>query len=95
MNQPGLFFQGDQDVNAGRGVIFGDGLRCAGGTTVRLEIVTTDAVGDAETTIDIGAAGGVSGGDVRYYQFWFRDPVDSPCGGGFNTSNGYRIIWTP
>lgn len=94
-NQPGLFFQGDQEVNAGRGVIFGDGLRCAGGTTVRLEIVTTDAVGDAETTIDIGAAGGVSGGDVRYYQFWFRDPVESPCGGGFNTSNGYRVVWAP
>lgn len=92
-NQPGLLFQGDVANNGGMGVPFGDGLRCAGGTVIRLETVFADASGNATSTIDIAAKGGVSAGDTRYYQHWYRDPSGSPCGSAFNTSNGLEMTW--
>ena len=92
-NQPGLFFQGENAVNSGNGIQFGDGLRCAGFGVVRLEIVTPDSNGDAATSIDIVAKGGAAAGDVRRYQIWYRDPVTSPCGALFNLSNGLEITW--
>jgi plastocyanin len=93
--QPGLFFQGDGDINGGAGVTFGDGLRCAGQNVVRLQIVTADGAGVARSTIAIAAAGGVSAGQTRRYQWWYRDPVLTVCGSGFNLSNGLRLSWTP
>ncbi len=94
-NQPGLYFQGDNAVNGGAGVGFGDGLRCVGGSIVRLEIVFSDAAGFSTTSPGIGASGGVSAGDVKRYQLWARDPGSSPCGGQFNLSNGVEITWNP
>jgi hypothetical protein len=32
-------------------------------------------------------------GDTGCYQFWYRDPVGSPCGAGFNLTNAYTITW--
>jgi len=92
-NQPGLYFQGLNAVNGGSGSAFGDGLRCAGGGVVRLEVRMADASGSSSTTIDIAARGGVSSGDLRRYQLWYRDPVSSPCGSGYNLSNGVEITW--
>lgn len=92
-NRPGLFFQGTIQVNNGDGLVFGDGLRCAGGSIVRLEIVTTDGSGLASSSVSISAVGAVSVGDTRTYQFWYRDPVMSPCGTDFNTTNGFEITW--
>ena len=93
--QPGLFFQGDADVNGGNGVTFGDGLRCAGQSVVRLEIVAADGGGAASSAGAIAASGGVSPGQTRRYQWWYRDPVLTVCGTGFNLSNGLRITWAP
>jgi len=95
VGQAGLFFQGNGALNGGDGITFGDGLRCAGAGVTRLEVRVPDASGAAATTVDLGAAGGVVAGDVRYYQFWYRDPVGSPCGDGFNTSNGVEVLWLP
>lgn len=92
-NRPGLFFQGTIEVNGGAGLAFGDGLRCAGGSIVRLEIVVTDETGSAASTQSIATASSISTGDLRTYQFWFRDPVMSPCGTEFNTTNGFSITW--
>jgi hypothetical protein len=91
--QPGLFFQGDNQVAGGSGVGFGDGIRCAGGNVVRLQVVAADATGASQTSIDIFAAGGISPGDVKRYQLWYRDPALSPCGSTFNLSNGLQITW--
>lgn len=91
--QPGLMFQGVNATNAGLGLTFGDGLRCAGGSVIRLQTITTDGSGNASTTIDIGVKGEVAGGDTRYYQFWYRDPAGSTCGQFFNLSNGLEITW--
>jgi hypothetical protein len=93
--QPGLYFQGDAAVNGGNGVQFGDGLRCAGGNVIRLQIITSDGSGAGSSSVSISGAGGVSAGQTRYYQWWFRDPILTICGSGFNTSNGVQITWNP
>ncbi|MDP6538625.1 MAG: hypothetical protein QF903_10375 [Planctomycetota bacterium] len=94
-SQPGLYFQGNNAVNGGNGVTFGDGLRCAGGNVVRLQVRVADSGGNSSTTIDIGAAGGVSAGDTKRYQLWYRDPQSSPCGSTFNLTGGIEAIWGP
>ena len=92
--QPCLFFQGENRVNNGAGVPLGDGLRCAGSNVVRLQVLTPDAQGEANTTISVASKGGVSIGNLRHYQVWYRDNGIS-CGSGFNTTNGYSLLWTP
>jgi hypothetical protein len=95
-NQPGLYFQGNNAVNSGSGNAFGDGLRCAGGGVVRLQVRAASAAGESATTVDVAAGGGAAAGDLRRYQLWFRDPGSgSPCGNGFNLSNGLELTWAP
>ncbi len=93
-NQPGLFFQGNNAINAGLGVQFGDGLRCVGGAAKRLQVVVSDSTGTSRTTVNISAAGQVTAGDLRRYQLWYSDP-STPCGGMFNLSNAAEITWQP
>ncbi len=92
-NQPALFFQGDNAINGGSGIAFGDGLRCAGGGVIRLQVRFPDSAGDCATSIGIAAKGGCAAGDVKRYQAWYRDPAGSPCGAQFNLSNGYEVTW--
>jgi hypothetical protein len=87
---PGLYFQGDNKVH----VVFGDGIRCVGVNVKRLEIRLSTG-GISRTTVDIVAAGDVAPGDTKHYQLWYRDAVNSPCGNGFNLSNGYEVLWMP
>jgi len=93
--QAGLYFQGTGAVNGGSGAIFGDGLRCAGGTVARLRVRMADAAGHSSLAVLPTAGGGVSAGDLRRYQLWYRDTNGSPCGSGFNTTNGVEIVWAP
>jgi endonuclease I len=90
-NQPGLFFSGANAVASGFGITFGDGLRCAGGGVVRLEVAFADAFGDTNTTANL--ASGEQVGSTRYYQWWYRDPAGSPCGTGFNLSQAFELVW--
>ena len=94
-SQPGLYFQGNNAVNGGAGVQFGDGLRCAGGGVIRLQVRFAGSGGSSATTIDIAAKGGCAAGDVKRYQVWYRDPLTSPCGAQFNLTNGVEITWIP
>ena len=94
-NKPGLYFQGNNAVNNGSGNHFGDGLRCAGGSVIRLEVRMADGTGFSGTTIDIVSKGGVSSGDVKRYQCWYRDPVSTPCGSTFNLTNGVQVVFGP
>ncbi len=91
---PGLYFQGNNAVNGGLGNPFGDGLRCAGNEVIRLE-VQFSSFGTSATSISIASRGGVSVGDTKRYQLWYRDTGGSPCNSGFNLTNGYEITWTP
>ena len=94
-NQPGLYFQGNNAVNGGAGNQFGDGLRCAGGGVIRLQVRFSDPSGASSTNASIATKGGCAAGDVKRYQVWYRDPVTSPCGAQFNLSNGVEITWAP
>jgi hypothetical protein len=90
-SQPGLFFRADNAVNGGLGNVFGDGLRCAGGAIVRLGVVISD--GSGVSTSNPGVGSGLAAGDIKRYQYWYRNPAGSPCGSAFNLSNGYEITW--
>ena len=92
-NKLGVFFQGDLLTAGGQGALFGDGLRCAGGSIVRLEYGATNGGGGVASTVSIANRGGVSASDVRYYQFWYRDIQASPCNQGFNLTNALEILW--
>ncbi|MCB9915130.1 MAG: right-handed parallel beta-helix repeat-containing protein [Planctomycetes bacterium] len=93
--QPGIFFLGDNAVNGGAGVTFGDGLRCAGGGVCRVQVRTADLFGDLASSISVSAKCGLVQGDVKRLQWWYRDPSASPCGTGFNLSNGLEVTWLP
>jgi len=92
-NQPGLYFQGNNASGGGSGNPFGDGLRCAGGGVIRLQVRFSDANGSSLTTLGIAAKGGCTAGQLKRYQAWYRDPSGSPCGTQFNLTNGYEITW--
>ena len=96
-NQAPNFFQGTQ-----RGAFpFGDGVRCAGGTLVRLgtRTTTTGAVsfgfgvpGDPS----ISAQGSVPAlGATRWYQVTYRNSVPYCTSATFNTSNALEAYWAP
>ena len=93
----GLFFQADNALSPG--VLWGDGLRCAGGNVKRLQVLFADENGSATTTIDIfDTAGNIVAGDKKCYQCWYRNVVDPPCGSGvndFNATNGLVVSWYP
>ena len=93
-SQPGLYFQGNNAINLGGGSPFGDGLRCAGGGVIRLQVRFSDATGSSATNINIPVVGGASFGDVKRYQVWYRDPSSSPCGTLFNLTNGLEVAFT-
>lgn len=94
-----LFFQGTQRVNAGLGSAFGDGLRCVGGSVVRLRTATGvynyashPAGGDAPISVQGGLP---TTGGTRHYQVWYRNSAIFCTSSTFNLSNGWSVAWTP
>lgn len=88
-----VFFQGENAIGAGLGVPFGDGLRCVGGAAVRLEVIAVAASGSAATSVNVPARGGAVVGDTKRYQLWYQDLATTPCGAGFNLTNGLELTW--
>jgi hypothetical protein len=94
-----LFFQGTAALNGSSGVAFGDGLRCAGGTVIRLS--TKTCINGAasypamlEPAISVkGELSAASG--IRIYQAWYRNAADFCTPSTFNLTNGLRVVWTP
>jgi hypothetical protein len=86
-NTTGLFYYGSSQTQ----VPFGNGFRCVGGTVFRLGAQVTDAFGDALRSLDLTAlpSGPAQPGDVRHFQFWYRNPAGG--GAGFNLSNGLTL----
>jgi hypothetical protein len=98
-NSSALYFQGTTRVNAGNGAIFGDGLRCSGGSVIRLA-TKTNAGGTS------GYPGGVdppvsvkgmvtAGGCIRTYQCWYRNAASFCNPETFNLTNGVSVTWIP
>jgi hypothetical protein len=97
-NSSALYFQGTTRLNGGLGAVFGDGLRCAGGSVTRLGTKTNAAgassypvVGDQPVSIK----GANVAGNVRQYQVWFRNAAAFCNAETFNLSNGGEVTWTP
>ena len=94
-DQAALLFVGTSEFANGQGLLLGDGLRCATGTLRRLTGVSVNRLGQA-TWADLAPGfGGWSAGDVRVFQVWYVDGPSSPCGSGFNFSNGVRVEFAP
>jgi hypothetical protein len=86
-------------------VVYGDGLRCAGGTLKRLYVrnasggvITAPHAGDPSVSAQSAALGDpLFFGAARVYQVYYRDPnpsfCPSPPGGTFNVSNGIAVTW--
>ncbi|HIG11419.1 MAG: integrin alpha [bacterium] len=93
--QPALLISADNRVQSGAGALFGDGLRCAGGALKRLAVQASDPTGAAGFGPSLSPAGAWAPGDTRRFQVWYRDPLASPCGAGFNLSNGFELAFSP
>jgi hypothetical protein len=94
-----LFFQGTGQSNAGAGLPFGDGLRCASGVVTRLGIKTASS-GSASypqgTDVEIHVQGLLpAAGGLRYYQGWYRNSASFCTASTFNLTNGVRVQWIP
>lgn len=99
-----LFVQGTTQVQP---VLFGDGLRCFGGTLARLYtktasggVVSAPGAGDPSVHARAATLGGpISAGARRVYQAYYRDPAPafcmSPAGSTFNLSNALLVAWIP
>ncbi|MFT7669788.1 MAG: putative HAF family extracellular repeat protein [Planctomycetota bacterium] len=86
-NTPFLFFYGPSQVE----LPFGDGVRCAGGGITRVGPPAVASGNRAARVLDLGALGIQPGS--QNFQCWFRDTAAG--GAGFNTSDGYEVIFTP
>jgi Tol biopolymer transport system component len=87
-----VFFHGTERTDPP--TVFGDGLRCVGGTVKRLGML--NAVGDGAIQFqDLSALpyAGVQPGDVRRFQVMYRDAAST--GAGFNTSAALEVTFCP
>jgi hypothetical protein len=93
-NRPMLFFQGTTRES----VLFGDGMRCAGGSIVRIAVKWSSnglCVYPEGSEAALSVQGSVSGPGVRTYQSWYRDPSIGFCTPAlFNTTNAVEIEWS-
>ncbi len=86
-----------QSSTASAPIAFGDGLRCSGGSLLRLATKTAvaglasfPAAGDPPLT----SAGGIGlDGGTRFYQAMYRNNAAFCTSATFNFSNGVRIVW--
>ena len=86
-------------------LLFGDGLRCAGGILKRLYakvsvagVVTVPQGGDLPVSARSAALGDIiPAGASRFYQTWYRDSVAGFCpdppGKNWNASSGLAVVW--
>ncbi|MBK7876467.1 MAG: hypothetical protein IPJ77_12070 [Planctomycetes bacterium] len=91
-----IYLQGDALDDAA----FGDGVRCAGGTLLRLRAKTNasgaSAFPDTTDTETLAQRGGVAPGSgaVRWYQAYYRNASSGFCPTAtFNVTSGWRVIW--
>jgi hypothetical protein len=97
-NSTCLYFQGTTQQNGGLGVVFGDGLRCAGGTVIRLG-TKTNVAGASQYPVagdlSVSVRGNVLAPGSRTYQVWYRNAAAFCTVSTFNLSNGLDVAWTP
>jgi hypothetical protein len=89
---PGTFFMGPSALPSG--APFANGLRCVGLPFVRLGMIATNGGSGAQIQhLASSNFFGVSPGDTRYVQFWFRD--GQAGGANANLSNALSVTFCP
>ncbi len=96
-NSSALYFQGTTQTAGGAGAVFGDGLRCAAGSVIRLA-TKTNSIGQSTypEILDqqISIRGGISfGPQTRTYQVWYRNAASFCTPDTFNLTNGLSVVW--
>ena len=98
-NAPVLYFQGTAALSGGAGVAFGDGLRCAGGTVVRLRTRQNSGGGSivpATNEPTLAVLGSIpANGGTRLYQAWYRNSAAYCTSAAFNLTNAVAATWAP
>ncbi|MEQ1730011.1 MAG: hypothetical protein ABL982_16720 [Vicinamibacterales bacterium] len=93
-----LYFQGTSQLAGGAGSAFGDGLRCARGTVIRLG-TKSNVAGASQypvgADLSVSVRGTVSAGDTRSYQVWYRNAAAFCTTSTFNMTNGVLLTWNP
>jgi len=80
-------------VSTPTGTVFGDGVRCAGGTTLRFGSQNAGQGGNPPNSV-WASASAVATGNTRVYQLHYRNPGPGFCPTQlFNISNAYSIRW--
>ncbi len=91
-----IYLQGD----AFDDLVFGDGVRCAGGSLIRLRTKINSAGAssfpDSADTVTVSQRGAVipGSGVTRLYQVYYRNAAPAFCPPAtFNASNGWLLAW--
>jgi plastocyanin len=95
-NSSALYFQGTSAQSAGAGAVFGDGLRCAAGSVLRLGTKTNVSGVSAYPTVgdlSVSVKGANAAGGTRVYQVWYRNAAAFCTTSTFNLTNGYTLTW--
>ena len=88
------------------GVVYGQGVRCVGGTLKRLFTktassgsITAPGTNDPPISLRSAAVGNpISAGASRWYLVFYRDPIvlgGCPSTSTFNSTSTGRIVWSP
>jgi hypothetical protein len=97
-NSSALYFQGTALAGAGNGNVFGDGLRCAGGSVIRLG-TKTNVAGTSQYPVagdlSISVKGANAPGNFRTYQSWYRNAAAFCTSDTFNLTQGLSLTWAP
>jgi hypothetical protein len=91
---------------AANGLVFGQGVRCAAGSLLRLYSkfavggsITAPAGGDPSVSVRAAALGDVIvAGESRWYLVYYRDPTvlaGCPAASTFNATQTGRVDWIP
>jgi hypothetical protein len=89
------------------GVVFGQGVRCAGGSLKRLytkhavggdTMAPDSAAGDPPISARSAALGDlIQAGESRWYLVYYRDPIvlgGCPAGSTFNATQSGAVLWS-
>jgi len=96
-NKSGLAVKGSAQTSGGLGNPVGDGLLCTS-PQIRSQVLVSSPAGIVEMNNWRGQpfgtfAGAANIGAPTYYQWWFRDPMNTCSGSGFNFSNAWCVEW--
>jgi hypothetical protein len=101
-----LLLQGDASI--ANGLVFGQGVRCAGGTLLRLFVkaasggsITAPDLNTSDLSISARSASlgdTIPPGEPRLYLVYYRDPIvlgGCPAGSTFNSTQTGSVTWWP